>query len=90
MDQEKLNKLKKLLDEQNQWPAVYMFKFIIPTDPEKLVRLKLIFGESAEISSRESGQGKYTSVTIKEMMLDADSILARYHEVRVIEGIISL
>jgi len=90
MDQEKLNELKRLLDDQNQWPAVYMFKFIIPTDREKFVKLKNIFGESAEVSSRESGKGKYTSVTIKEMMLDSDSILARYAEVKVIEGIISL
>ncbi len=90
MDQDRLDELKRLLDEQNQWPAIYMFKFIIPTDHDKFVKLKNIFGESAEVSSRESGNGKYTSITIKEMMLDSESILARYREVKVIEGIISL
>lgn len=85
-----MQKLRKLLDEQNQWPAIYMYKFIIPADDGKLVELKQIFGESAEFFTRTSGKGNYMSVTIKEMMLDADSIFHRYHSASSIEGIISL
>ena len=90
MDEERLKKLRELLDEQNQWPAIFLFKFIIPSDQEKLTQLKQIFGESAEISTRKSGKGNYTSVSIKEMMLDADSIFDRYRQASNIEGIISL
>jgi putative lipoic acid-binding regulatory protein len=90
MDEEKMKQLKKVLDEQNQWPAIFMFKFIIPTDDAKLITLKKIFGESAEIKTRLSGKGNYTSVTVKEMMLDADSIFERYRSAADIEGIISL
>ena len=90
MDEERLNRLRELLDEQNQWPAIFLFKFILPTEKEKLTQLKQIFGESAEVSTRESRKGNYTSVSIKEMMLDADSIFARYKKASTIEGIISL
>lgn len=90
MDEERRTRLKKVLDEQNQWPAIFMFKFIIPTDDQKLIKLKKIFGESAEFKTRLSGKGNYTSVTIKEMMLDADSIFERYESAAAIEGIISL
>ena len=67
-----------------------MFKFILPSDDEKITQLKLIFGESAEFKERLSSHGKYTSVTVREMMLDADSIFERYKMAAGIEGIISL
>ncbi len=50
----------------------------------------MIFGESAQFITRESSGGKYTSLTIKEMMMDADTIFSRYEAVGKIEGIISL
>jgi hypothetical protein len=90
MDDEKLNKLRELLDEQNQWPAIFLFKFILPNDADKITELKRIFDESAEFSSRESGKGNYVSISVKEMMLDADSIFDRYKKASTIEGIISL
>ena len=90
MDEDKLKKLRELLDEQNQWPAIFLFKFIVPSDADKVSELKQIFGESAEFSTRLSGKGNYTSVSIKEMMLDADSIFDRYRKASSIDGIIAL
>jgi uncharacterized protein len=72
------------------WPAVFMFKFVVPTLPANIVELKSIFGEVVEYSTRESRNGKYTSVTIKEMVLSADIIFERYEQASKIEGIISL
>ena len=67
-----------------------MFKFVLPSDEERIMRLKRIFGESAEFKMKLSAQGNYTSVTVREMMLDADSIFDRYRQAGTIEGIISL
>lgn len=67
-----------------------MYKFILPSDPERIQKLKLIFGESAEFRERLSSNGKYTSVTVREMMMDADSIFSRYMLASEIDGIISL
>lgn len=67
-----------------------MYKFILPTDEDKITKLKLIFNESVEFRQRTSAKGNYTSVTVLEMMLDADSIFDRYKKASEIEGIISL
>jgi uncharacterized protein len=90
MDDEQLDRLRKRLNEIHRWPSIYMFKFILPSDQERITALKLIFGESAEFKERLSGKGNYTSVTVREMMLDADSIFDRYTKASAIEGIISL
>jgi uncharacterized protein len=90
MDDEQLGRLRKRLNEIHRWPSIYMFKFILPSDQERITALKLIFGESAEFKERLSGKGNYTSVTVREMMLDADSIFDRYTKASAIEGIISL
>ena len=82
--------MREKLEEHHDWPSVYMFKFVIPTDQEKLKQIHNIFGESAEYRERLSKNGNYTSVTIREMMLGVDSIFDRYREVSKIEGVISL
>lgn len=90
MDEEQLNKLRNRLNEMHKWPSIYMFKFILPSDEERITRLKTIFGESAEFRIKLSEKGNYTSITVREMMLDADSIFDRYRAAGTIEGIISL
>ena len=90
MDEEKKNLLRERLNAIHHWPSTYMYKFIFETNSEKVISLKMIFGESAQFITRESSGGKYTSLTIKEIMMDADSIFARYEAVGKIQGIISL
>jgi hypothetical protein len=89
-DKDRMDMLRKRLNEIHHWPSIYMFKFIFPNDEEKVTRLKLIFGESAEFKQKFSANSKYTSITVREMMLDADSIFERYRMAGTIEGIISL
>lgn len=90
MEDEQIQRLRDRLNEIHTWPSIFMFKFILPSDPERIAKLKLIFGESAEIKERLSANGKYTSLTIREMMMDADAIFVRYMMASEIEGIISL
>jgi hypothetical protein len=80
MDDDQLNRLRER----------YMYKFILPNDEEKVTRLKVIFGESTEIRTKLSANGNYISITIFEMMLEADHIFDRYRMAGQIEGIISL
>lgn len=92
MDEEKerLEKLRERLNEIHAWPSVYMFKFILENDEEKLATLRSIFGESAEFKTRLSAKGKYISMTVRKMMLDADAIFDCYRRASDIGGIISL
>ncbi|NNC83293.1 MAG: DUF493 family protein [Flavobacteriales bacterium] len=90
MDDEKREDLRQKLEAFHTWPSVYIYKFIFPTDIDKLAELKERFPEDVEYSLKSSSTGKYTSVTIKEMVLSADVIFQRYEDVSEIEGIISL
>lgn len=83
------NSLREKLNEQS-WPNVYFFKFIVPADNERIGQVYALFDETAEIKTKDSSTGKYTSVSIKTVMISVDAIIDVYHEAGKIEGIISL
>jgi hypothetical protein len=84
-----LEKLKIQLELQ-EWPDVYMFKFIVPNESDKVAQVTSLFNESADLVMHPSRTGKYISVSAKELMLDVDSILEKYIKAAKIEGLISL
>lgn len=90
MDEDTLKKLRERLNEVHRWPSKYMFKFVLPNEEEKVTQLKVIFGESAEFQHRLSANANYISITVFEVMLDADAIFERYTKAGTIPGIISL
>lgn len=87
---DQFEKLKEILNKHITWPALYMFKFIIPADNRKIALIESKFSETAVISQHQSSSGKYISITIKEVMLNADSIIDKYKEMKGIEGLIAL
>ena len=90
MDADKLEQLRKRLEEVHKWPSVFLFKFILPTDEEKIQKVKSLFDESAEITLRESSKGNYTSLSVKEMIMKSDDVFERYKGASKIEGVIAL
>ncbi len=91
MDEDFFNRLKERLKEDTTWPAIYMFKFIVPSDNRKIARVEQLFNaEEASVSLRESRNGKYTSVTAKELMISPERVIDRYKEAAEIEGLIAL
>lgn len=73
------------------WPALYLFKFIVPTDDSKIIAVENAFNNlGAVIETTKSKTGKYTSVSINVKMQGPDAIVAKYKELSAIEGIISL
>ncbi|MEO5642559.1 MAG: DUF493 domain-containing protein [Bacteroidia bacterium] len=75
---------------QEPWPSVYMFKFIIPSDNHKIALIESFFEDDAEIVFQPSANGKYTSITVRQVMLGADAIIEIYKQAGAVEGIISL
>jgi putative lipoic acid-binding regulatory protein len=73
-----------------EWPSVYLFKFIVPNDNEKMAQVSALFDENATISYHTSSKGNYVSVSVKEVMLSGDSVIEIYENAIKIEGIISL
>jgi len=76
--------------ELEEWPNVYLFKFIVPNEPELVAKATSLFTNEAEMSLHPSSTGKYISVSVKELMMDVDSIIDRYVQASKIKGIISL
>lgn len=87
---EQFEKLRELLNKENNWPMVYMFKFIVPADNQKIALVESKFSDEAIILHKESTTGKYFSITVKEVMLNADSIISKYKEMEGIEGLMAL
>lgn len=87
---EQFEKLRELLNKENNWPMVYMFKFIVPADNKKIALVESKFSDEAIILHKESTTGKYFSITVKEVMLNADSIISKYKEMEGIEGLMAL
>ena len=85
------DRLKVELDNSNTWPAIYLFKFIVPTDDEKIKRVESAFDcMGAVINTKKSKTGKFTSISIDVTMKDSQEIVDKYLEVSTIEEIVSL
>lgn len=84
-------RLKVELDNSNDWPAEYLFKFIVPTLDDNVEQVENAFnGLGAVIKTRKSKTAKFTSVSIDVTMDNAEQIIKKYQEVSTIKGIVSL
>ncbi|UMB60863.1 DUF493 family protein [Lutibacter sp. A80] len=84
-------KLKKKLKKDTSFPTKYLFKFIVPSETDKIDQIEDLFNhQGAVITKKTSKTGKFTSVSIYIIMKKADHIILKYQEAEKIEGIISL
>tara|TARA_R110002124_G_scaffold153400_7_gene320442 strand:- start:715 stop:999 length:285 start_codon:yes stop_codon:yes gene_type:complete len=85
------DRLKVELDNSNTWPALYLFKFIVPTTDENIQKVELAFDcMGAVIKTTKSKTGKFTSISIDVQMKNSQEIVDKYQEVSAIDGIVSL
>ena len=80
-------KFQALLDDQIEWPAEYVFKFIAPE--AGLDALKSVF-RRYPIAVRASSKGNYYSVTARMKMHSSEEIIALYKAAAEVEGVIAL
>jgi len=83
------DKLKVQLELQ-EWPNVYLFKFIMPNDTQVVATITAMFDNGTDLTYNKSKTGKYVSISVKELMMDVKSIIAKYEEVSKIKGVIAL
>jgi putative lipoic acid-binding regulatory protein len=85
------DRLKVELDNSNTWPALYLFKFIVPSEADNVARVELAFDcMGAVIKTTKSKTGKFTSVSVDVQVKDSQEIIDKYLEVSDIKGIVSL
>ncbi|WP_298238762.1 DUF493 family protein [uncultured Algibacter sp.] len=85
-------KLRVQLYDTALWPSEYLYKFIVTTNSEKIEQIESLFDNmGAVINTKESKNGKYTSVSINVKMKNPDAVIEKYKEVsEKVEGVISL
>jgi putative lipoic acid-binding regulatory protein len=84
-------RLKNELNSSMTWPSEYLFKFIVPSESNKIEKVENAFDQmGAVIETKHSKTGKYTSISINVQMQEAQEIIDKYLELSTIEGIISL
>ncbi len=90
LSEEAKSRLKQSLEKVHEWPSVYMFKFIFEPDEARLQAVLGLFTAESEVLRRYSAGGKYLSITVKEVMMSADDVVARYDRAAGIQGVIVL
>lgn len=84
-------RLKEELRTTSNWPTIYLYKFIVPTETSKIIAVEEAFNNmGAVINTVQSKTGKFTSVSINVNMESPEHVVAKYQEVSTIDGIISL
>jgi putative lipoic acid-binding regulatory protein len=85
------SKLKIQLDDTTDFPADYLYKFIVPASDNQVAEVESVFNNTgAVINTKNSKTGKYVSVSIILKLNSSDEIIAYYRKVEKIKGIISL
>ncbi|MCE3226344.1 MAG: hypothetical protein K0S32_895 [Bacteroidetes bacterium] len=90
MTAEELEKFKQKLEETSTFPSVYMFKFIVESENRKIALVENLFDAEADIHTKESGNGRYTSITAKQVVMNVDEVINVYKKAAEIKGIIFL
>jgi uncharacterized protein len=90
MTEDDLEKLRQKLLETTSFPSVYMFKLIVPSENRSIALVENLFESEADILTKESGGGKYTSITAKQVVISAEEIIDIYRKASTIKGLMML
>lgn len=89
MSEDPFIKLESKLKEM-EYPMLYPFKFICKSDNHLIAQLMALFGTNNKMDIKPSKNGNYSSLTVKETMLSAESIIEIYRKASEIKGVIIL
>jgi uncharacterized protein len=90
LSDEAKDRLRDRLNEVHEWPSVYMYKFVMEPEESRLSAVLALFPSESEVLRRYSAGGKYVSVTIREVMMNAEDVVVRYDQATSIQGVIVL
>jgi hypothetical protein len=82
-----MDHFKQLLAEHHDWPCQYLFKFVVPSEHEGQVRALI---PDAEITVRQSKNGRFVSVSIKAEIDSPEDVIEIHTRASLIEGLIAL
>ena len=75
-------KLKAQLYDTALWPSEYLYKFIVLSEGSGVNHIEALFDNlGAVITTTESKNGKYTSVSINVRMKNPEAVIAKYKNI---------
>ena len=77
LNAETKQRLLDRLNEVHEWPSVYMFKLIFEPETARLEKVLALFPPESELLRKYSAGGKYLSITAREVMINAEEVVAR-------------
>ncbi len=81
----------KQLSDSSDWPSSYLFKFIIPNDPERIDVLFSLFEDlETTVRTKISSKKTYTSISITTVVDSPDVVINKYKQAAKIKDIIQL
>ena len=79
------------LEASQDWPGLYMFKFIVKSKSLQVEKLKKLFDNShKEVSLVNSSKNNFQSLTIKIQMASPDEVIDIYKKVGKMNEVIIL
>ena len=84
-------RFQKQLEESQNWPDLYMFKFIIKSNSHQIDKLTDLFNNPSKgVSLVNSSKKKFQSLTITIEMKSPQQVIAIYKKASEFEGVIIL
>jgi hypothetical protein len=90
LNDEAKERLRSSLDKVHEWPSLYMYKFILEPEQERIDAVLALFPPESEVLRKYSAGGKYLSLTFREVMMSAEEVVLRYEKASSIKGVIVL
>ena len=79
------------LSQSQSWPGIYLFKFIVKSESDNLIKLKEIFStKKAFFYEKKSSKNKFTSLSIKVKMNSPKDVIEIYKTCSKLKGVIAL
>ncbi|WP_291862252.1 hypothetical protein [Marinilabilia sp.] len=82
--------LRKALGKEEEWPQLYMFKFIVPNQHGKVDKVVSMLPEESDISFKHTKSLRHVSVTCRAMMSHPDDVIIITQNVTALEGVMAL
>ncbi len=78
---------KERLDDEHNWPTIYMFKFVVPVAKADEVRQLFI---KENLQSKNSKAGNYVAFTLKKLIKSSDEVIVTYLKANKVKGLIAM
>ena len=84
-------RFEEQLQTSQEWPGIYLFKFIVKAGATQKSLLKSFFSDfNPDFSEKNSSKNTFTSLSVKVKMSSPKEVIAIYKKTENLEGVMAL